>query len=46
MTKLFVAGVARPESQARVAMLFQRGLQTDGALEGELGSGLAELPAL
>jgi enoyl-CoA hydratase/carnithine racemase len=44
-SKLFVAGVSRPESQARIAMLFQRGLQTDGPVEAGLGGALGDLPA-
>ena len=43
-SRLFVAGVSRPDSQARVAALFQRGLQTDGPVEDDLGQRLADLP--
>jgi enoyl-CoA hydratase/carnithine racemase len=43
-SRLFLAGVARPETQARIAVLFERGLQTDGPLEAGLGAALGDLP--
>jgi len=39
-SRLFVAGVAHPESQAGVATLLERGLQTDGPVEQALGTAL------
>lgn len=43
-SRLFVQGASRPESQARLKTLFDRGMQTDGQLEAEFGSALASLP--
>lgn len=43
-SQLFLAGLARPESQARIKLLFDRGMQTDGALEAGFGVALADLP--
>ena len=34
----------RPVGQARLTMLFERGLQTDGELEAGFGAALAQLP--
>jgi enoyl-CoA hydratase/carnithine racemase len=42
-SRLFLAGINRPESQNRIALLFERGLQTNGPLEAELGAALEDL---
>jgi enoyl-CoA hydratase/carnithine racemase len=42
-SRLFLAGINRPESQNRIALLFERGLQTNGQLEAELGAALEDL---
>src|SRR3984885_12199342 len=42
-SRLFLAGINRPESQNRIALLFERGLQTNGPPEAELGSALEDL---
>ena len=42
-SRLFLAGINRPESQNRIALLFERGLQTNGLLEAELGAALEDL---
>jgi hypothetical protein len=42
-SRLFVQGVARPESQSRIKTLFERGLQADGPVEAILGAALAEI---
>jgi enoyl-CoA hydratase/carnithine racemase len=44
-SRLFVTGVARPQSQSRIRVLFERGLQKDSPLEADLGLALADLPA-
>lgn len=43
-SRLFHAGVARPETAARIVQLFERRMQTDGPLEAGLGAALADLP--
>jgi enoyl-CoA hydratase/carnithine racemase len=42
-SRLFLAGIARPESRDRIALLFERGLQTNSSLEAELGAALEDL---
>jgi enoyl-CoA hydratase/carnithine racemase len=42
-SRLFLAGIARPESRDRIALLFERGLQTNSPLEAELGAALEDL---
>ena len=42
-SRLFLAGIARPESRDRIALLFERGLQTNSPLEAELGAALEAL---
>jgi enoyl-CoA hydratase/carnithine racemase len=43
-SQLFLAGLKRPETQARTKLLFERGMQTDGAVEAGFGLALADLP--
>ncbi len=43
-SQLFLTGLARPEVKARTALLFERGMQTDGAVEASFGRALADLP--
>lgn len=43
-SQLFLRGLARPEVKARTALLFERGMQTDGAVEAGFGLALADLP--
>ena len=43
-SRLFVEGMRSPVGQARLTMLFERGLQTDGELEAGFGAALAQLP--
>jgi len=45
-SQLFLAGLSRPETQARSKLLFERGMQTDGPLEEGFGLALADLPAV
>ena len=45
-SRLFVEGMRSPVGQARLTMLFERGLQTDGELEAGFGAALAQLPRL
>ncbi len=42
--RLFVSGLARPETKARSALLFERGMNTDSPVEAAFGAALAELP--
>ena len=42
-SQLFLAGLARPETKARMEQLFAAGMQTDGALEAGFGAGLGDL---
>lgn len=43
-SRLFVEGASRPETQARLKALFERGMQTDGPTEADFGAALAGLP--
>jgi enoyl-CoA hydratase/carnithine racemase len=43
-SRLFLRGLTRPEVKARTALLFERGMQTDGAVEAGFGLALADLP--
>jgi enoyl-CoA hydratase/carnithine racemase len=42
-SRLFLAALARPESQTRIRLLFEDGMQSDGPIEAALGVALAEL---
>jgi enoyl-CoA hydratase/carnithine racemase len=42
-SQLFLTGLTRPESQARINLLFERGMQTNGSLEAGFGLALADL---
>jgi enoyl-CoA hydratase/carnithine racemase len=44
-SQLFLAGLSRPETQARSKLLFDRGMQTHASLEEGFGLALADLPA-
>jgi hypothetical protein len=42
-TRSMLQAAGRPEFQARIRARFQRGLQTNGATEANLGAALAEI---
>lgn len=44
-SRLFLGGLTRPESQARVRRLFEAGLQAESRVELEFGAALDDLPA-
>ncbi|MGB9226551.1 enoyl-CoA hydratase/isomerase family protein [Mycobacterium sp.] len=43
-SQLFLAGLARPVAKARITVLFEGGLQTQGSLETGFGPALGDLP--
>jgi enoyl-CoA hydratase/carnithine racemase len=44
-SQLFLSGLSRPEARARIKLLFERGMQTDGPLEAGFGVALSDLPS-
>jgi enoyl-CoA hydratase/carnithine racemase len=44
-SQIFLSGLSRPEARARIELLFERGMQTDGPLEAGFGVALSDLPS-